>query len=208
MFRLRGGLGSSAGARWTDLRLWLGLGLIVISMLAGAYLLSAGEQSITVWRASADLAVGDVPQVEPINLRLDDSASAYLAATTQPEGRMRVPVQAGALVPASAVGAAESPQGRLVTVAVDSLHMPVGLAAGDVVDVWSMPHDDENLAPPNLILAQGHVHAVDRDNVGVAGEVPVVLEVDEEQSASIIGASKGRITLVEVPLAAQKTGTR
>ena len=208
MFRARAGVGRKAAARWTDLRLWLGLCLIVGSMLAGAYLLSADEDSITVWRASADLAVGDLPQVEPVTVRLEDSASIYLSATTQPEGRMRVPVQAGALLPAAAVGAGDSAQSRLVTVAVDSLHTPVGLSPGDVVDVWATPQDSSNPAPPNLILAQAHVHDVDRDNVGVAGEVPVVLEVDREQSASIIGASRGRISLVEVPLAAQSSSSR
>ncbi|MDO8732795.1 MAG: hypothetical protein Q7L55_09565 [Actinomycetota bacterium] len=189
--------------RWTDLRLWLGLGLVIGSMFAGAFVLSSGEQSVTIWRAATDLAVGDVPQVEAISVRLDDSAAAYLPATSIPEGRMRVPVTAGALLPAAAVGAAEPTTGRLVTVPVDSLHSPVGLAPGDVVDVWATTDDTSNPAPPSLVLAQAHVQAVDRENIGVGGEVPVVLEVASNQAASIIAAARGQISLVEVPLPAQ-----
>ena len=208
MFRAGTALAAGPSARWTDLRLWLGLALIVGSMLAGAYVLSADDQSVTVWRASSDLAVGDLPQVEPVTVRLGDASSAYLSATTQPQGRMRVPVQAGALVPAAALGAAESTQSRLVTVAVDALQAPVGLAAGDVVDVWATPDDKASSAAPSMILAQAHVQAVDRDSIGVGGEVPVVLDVDRTQSAAVIAASRGRVTLVEVPLAAQDAGAR
>ncbi len=190
-------------ARWTDIRLWFGLALIVTSMLAGAYVLSAGEDSMTVWRASTDLAIGDVPQLEPVSVRLDGSAVAYVRATSMPEGRMRVPVAEGALLPVAAVGAAESTTSRLITVAVDSLHSPVGLAPGDVVDVWATTNDTQNPMPPTLVLAQAHVQAVDRENVGVGGELPVVLDVDKDQTAPIIAASRGQISLVEVPLSAQ-----
>ncbi|MDP2014813.1 MAG: hypothetical protein Q8L05_11365 [Actinomycetota bacterium] len=192
------------GARWTDLRLWLGLALIVGSMFAGAYLLSANEQSIEVWRASTDLAVGDVPQVEPVSVRLDAAASAYLVTSSMPQGRMRVPVQAGALLPAAAVGAAESSHDRLVTVPVDALHAPMDLTAGDVVDVWAIPDDSSNPLPPNLVLAEAHVQAVDRENVGVGGEIPVVLAIERDRAASIVAASRGLISLVEVPLSAQR----
>ena len=192
-----------SGARWRDLRLWLGLGLVVCSMLAGAYVLSAGERSITVWRAATDLAVGDAPQVEAVWVQLEDSAAAYLPATSAPVGRMRVPVAAGALLPVAAVGAAQTSTGRLVTVPVDSMHAPVGLAPGDVVDVWATSDDMSNPAPPTLVLAQAHVQAVDRENVGVGGEIPVVLEVDRTQTAQIIAASRGLLSLVEVPLSAQ-----
>lgn len=203
MFGARKGLAGTSGARWTDLRLWLGLALMVGSMFAGAFVLSANEQSITVWRASADLAVGDVPQVEPVSVRLDDAASAYLRTSSAPQGRMRVPVQAGALLPAAAVGGEDSTNGRLVTVPVDALHAPVGLAAGDVVDVWATSDDREDRLPPTLVLASAHVQAVDRENAGVGGEIPVVLEVERDQAAPIIAASRGRIWLVKVPLSAQ-----
>ncbi len=198
-------LAGRTGARWTDLRLWLGLALILGSMFAGAFLLSAQEQSIAVWRASVDLAVGDVPQVEPVSVRLDDSASAYLTTSSRPQGRMRVPVQAGALLPAAAVGAADPSQDRLVTVAVDALHAPMDLTAGDVVDVWATSDDTAHPLPPTLVLAEAHVQAVDRENVGIGGEIPVVLAVDRLQTASIIAASGGHISLVEVPLSAQRT---
>lgn len=189
-------------ARWRDLRLWLGLGLIVGSMFLGASILSGGDRTVTVWRASRDLAVGDQPKVEPITVQLAEASSAYLAIDAPPQGRMRVPVAAGSLLPASAVGAEPTDDGRLLTLPVDSLHAPVGLEAGDVVDVWATAPDSP--ARPVLVLAQAHVDAVDRDDMGVGGEIPVVLRLASGQAAALIAAARGEITLVEVPLRSQE----
>jgi hypothetical protein len=46
--------------RWRDLRLWVGVAIMVLAMFAGAFLLSRGEQTTTVWRASSDLSIGSV----------------------------------------------------------------------------------------------------------------------------------------------------
>ncbi len=204
MFGARRRLTGSRRPRWSDLRLWLGLLLILGSMFAGAYLLSADEESVSVWRASADLAVGDVPQVEPVLVRLGAASTAYLATTDTPIGRMRVPVAAGALLPAAAVGAAEPAHSRLVTLPVDALHAPVGLASGDVVDVWVAPDESSHPATASLVLAEAHVHAVDRENAGVGGEIPVVLDVDRAQAGVLIAVSRGVVSLVKVPLSAQR----
>jgi len=187
--------------RWRDLRLWLGLALIVGSMLLGAAMLSSGEQTVSVWRATRDLAVGDEAEVEPITVRLADASSSYLSTQSMPSGRMRVPVAAGALVPASAVGLPPAQDGRLVTVPIDAVRAPMGIDAGDVVDVWVAPQNSD--ARPTLVLAQAHVHAVDRENIGVGGEIPVVLAIAEHDVAAVIEASREMISLVEVPLDSQ-----
>ena len=64
--------------RLRDLRVWLGLALILGSMFLGAFVLSSGNQTNNVWRATRDLAVGSVPEVESVTLALGDAASTYL----------------------------------------------------------------------------------------------------------------------------------
>lgn len=194
--------------RLLDLRLWLGVALILGAMAIGARVLSSGTATVTVWRASHDLAVGSVPQVEPAVVALDGRESAYLPAVTPPAGRMRQSVAAGALVPATAVGAVVPEATRLVTVPVEPMHAPIGLAAGDIVDVWATPDTTTTAAPPNPtpVLSGIRVEQVDRDVDGLRGEVPVVLAVDATQVAQLVAASRGTITLVLMPLRSQASG--
>jgi hypothetical protein len=194
--------------RLLDLRLWLGVALILVSMLVGAQVLSSGTQTVTVWRASRDLAVGAVPEVQPAVVALDGLESAYLPAVAPPAGRMRQEVAAGALVPATAVGAAVPATTRLVTVPVEPMHAPIGLAAGDIVDVWSTPEATSAAAPPNPtpVLSGIRVEQVDREADGLRGEVPVVLAVDAAQVAQVVAAARGTITLVLTPLPSQAAG--
>ncbi len=174
-------------------------------MFIGAFVMSTGAQTSTVWRATRDLPIGAVPQVEPVALALGDSASAYLPATEVPNGRMKQPVSAGALVPRNAVGAAVPSTSRLVTIPVDPMRAPVGLAAGDVVDVWaSAPKANDGAPPlPTQVLSNVLVADVDREASGMGGELPVVLDIADSQAATLIGATRADISLVLVPLASQ-----
>lgn len=189
--------------QWRDLRLWVGLALILISMLAGARLLSSSQETVTVWRASRDLAPGAVPAAEPVTVVLGDTASAYASASAPLDGRMRVPVSAGALIPANATAPVQTTGTRQVTIAVDPLHAPVELAAGDVVDVWATPSNGgQTTGVPSLVLPKALVLQSSPDALGVAGQLAVVIEVPEPQVSVVVAAVRGgQVDLVEVPLA-------
>jgi hypothetical protein len=191
--------------RLRDLRVWLGLALIIGSMFLGAFVLSSAEHTSNVWRATRDLAVGSVPEVEPATLALGESASTYLAAAQMPLGRMKYPVARGGLIPVNAVGATLPATTRLVTIPVDPMRAPVAIAAGDVVDVWvSAPKANDGVPPiPTLVLSNIRVAEVDRELSGVGGELPVVLNVVDSQTAQLIGATRGDLSLVLVPLSSQ-----
>ncbi len=188
--------------RWRDLRLWLGLALIVGSMVVGSRVLSASQESVTAWRAARDLAPGSVPQLEPVTMPLGPVTGAYATGPDVPEGRMRLAVPAGALVPAAAIAPSEPAGLRLVTVAVDPLHAPAGLAAGDVVDVWHTPAQDTTaIAGPRLVRGGVLVAEALTEAVGMGGEIPVVLEVPEAAVADVVTSLRtGVIDLVRVPL--------
>ena len=193
--------------RWRDVRLWVGLALILVSMVAGARLLSGPDGAALVWRASADLVRGGVPVAEPVQVHLGDAAAAYLPADAPIDGRMLIAVPAGALIPARAVGDPSVGDVREVTVPVDPLHAPVGLTSGDRVDVWSTAKDaattdlDPTAAAPVLVLPGVLVVGADREALGVGGEIPVVLEVPTAQVALLVQALRtGDIDLTSVPI--------
>lgn len=189
--------------RWRDTRLWLGLGFMIVAMVWGASLMSGSESTVTVWRASRDLLPGAVPVVEPVAVSLGAAAESYLTADRPLEGRMILPVTAGSLVPAAAVGGVPSPGARRVTFPVDPLHAPVDLAAGDRVDVWATLTDGGQTpaAPPVLVLPRVLVVSADRESVGVGGEIAVVVEVPESEVSTAVSAIRsGVVDLAAVPI--------
>jgi len=194
-----------AHKKWRDTRIWLGLGFIVAAMFLGAFVMSSGTATSTVWRATRDLPVGAVPEVEPVSVALGDSVATYLPAAELPQGRMKLPVASGGLLPRNAVGAPVPATSRLVTIPVDPLRVPVGLAAGDVVDVWASEAKSNDGAPllPTLVLSNIRVADVNHEASGMGGELPVVLDIAESQTAQLLGATRGEISLVLVPLPSQ-----
>jgi hypothetical protein len=189
--------------RWRDTRLWLGLGLMIIAMAWGASLMSSSDSTVTVWRASRDLVPGALPIVEPVAVSLGAAAGSYARADAPIEGRMTLPVSAGALVPMAAIGTAPSTGTRRVTIPVDPLHAPIDLAAGDRVDVWATASDggQTSIAPPSLVLPQVLVVSADRESVGVGGEIAVVIEVPQaDVSAAIAAIRSGVVDLAAVPI--------
>ena len=65
-------------ARASDLRLWLGILLLVGSTTAGYLLLSRGEDTVTVWRVTRDLAPGAAPtSLERVSVSRDVAGQGY-----------------------------------------------------------------------------------------------------------------------------------
>src|SRR6478752_2109732 len=93
--------------RWLDLRLLLGVLLVLGSVLLGARVIGAADATVPVWAAASDLAAGSrltAADLVAVDVRLDRTAAAYLATGSRPEGRtLDRPVHAGELVPRSAL---------------------------------------------------------------------------------------------------------
>ena len=76
--------------RWLDLRLMLGVLLVLGSLLLGARIVSAADATVPVWAVADDLAAGTeltVDDLVAVDVRLDGTADAYLSTGTRPEGR-------------------------------------------------------------------------------------------------------------------------
>ncbi|MEP6842655.1 MAG: hypothetical protein ABJA11_03980 [Pseudolysinimonas sp.] len=129
-----------------DLRLVLGV-LLVVGSVAGVFgIVTAADRRVTVYAAAAALATGervDAGDLVQRSVALDGSDRLYLAVGDIPSGGLVVtqPVAKGQLLPTSAVGS---------TVGVRSTSLVLQLATrvsgavvpGASVDIWAAPDQD------------------------------------------------------------------
>src|SRR4051794_24259937 len=195
--------------RWLDLRLMLGLVLVLGSVLLGARVVSAADATVPVWAAAGDLAAGTVltpADLVAVDVRLDDVAGSYLAASTRPEGRtLARAVRSGELLPRTAL---EEPA-ELVQLAlpVQAGYVPPALDRGQVVDVYAVADPaagavvstDAGVTP---VVTAAPVQAVSGRSEGVLSTatttVQVVVSVPVERAPAVLGAIGGRPLVVVV----------
>lgn len=128
---------------WRDPRLWIGVAIVAVSVVAGARLLAAADDSVAVWSATADLVAGDevtADDLEVRQVRFVDAADldAYVAAD-QPlsaDARLVRGVGQGELLPRAALGTADDTGVLKLPLAVDPALVPDSVAAGSVVSVY------------------------------------------------------------------------
>src|SRR3954453_12709513 len=131
---------------WRNPRLLLGLLLVAASVVAGARLMAAADDTVAVWTVARDLPEGATLTADDLvrrQLGFPDEATAdgYLAATDAPPAAATLnrPVSKGELLPRAAI--AQQAGADLVevpiSVAVDDL--PATVRQGSVVDIWVAP---------------------------------------------------------------------
>ncbi|MGD9957034.1 MAG: SAF domain-containing protein [Candidatus Nanopelagicales bacterium] len=195
-----------AGRR--DLRLAAGVALVVLSVVLGSRILAAAGDREQVWSLAAPLAAGTTLQADDlvaVPVALDDLA-AYVPASTDVVGQvLRRDAAAGELLPASALGDAGAVDLRWVTVPVDPLHAPPGLARGERVDVYVTPSDGAAVGAgvqvlPSLVLPGVLVDDPgSSDASGVTDLLGVVLEVPASDADRAVAAARaGDVDLVRV----------
>jgi len=129
--------------RWFDLRLGLGVILVLGSVAVGARVVAAADDTTAMLVATEDLAPGQALSgevVEASDVRLAGAADLYLTGQVGDGYVVTRHVSAGELLPRAAVAPlAELEELRYVTVPLDSAETPSGLRSGDLVDVWLVP---------------------------------------------------------------------
>ncbi|WP_244522386.1 SAF domain-containing protein [Geodermatophilus africanus] len=203
--------------RWLDLRLVLGVLLVLGSVLLGARVVAAADATVPVWSAAGDLAAGTVlttGDLVAVDVRLDDIAGAYLATSTRPEGRtLARAVRGGELLPRTAL---EEPA-ELVQLAlpVQAGYVPPGLDRGQVVDVYAVADPavgatGAGSGSVTLVVAAAPVQAISGRTEGVLSTatttVQVVVSVPAGQAPAVLGAIGGRPLVVVVHGSVDATG--
>ena len=195
--------------RWLDLRLVLGLLLVLGSVLVGARVVTAAGATVPVWSAARDLAGGTVlrsADLVAVDVRLDAAAGAYLSTRVSLEGRvLDRSVRRGELLPRSAV---DRPRPVVqVALPVQAGFVPPSLTRGQLVDVYALAGSGgaANTTPPSpvtLVAAGVTVQELSARSSGVlsapTATVQVVVSVPEERAAQVLGAISGRSLAVVV----------
>jgi hypothetical protein len=177
--------------------------------VVGAATLSRGGESVVVLRAVTDLSAGTQAfDVEPVSVPPSVAEAGYatpadLGAAPQ---TLRWPVPAGQLLPLAALANEPRHDRRLVTVPLDPIRAPVGLAAGDLVDVWTTAESSAETAAavPSLVLSRVAVADLSTDGSAVSGDLGVVLDVEASEVGALVTAARsGVIDLAAIPVTAQ-----
>lgn len=192
---------------WLDLRLVLGVLLVLGSVLLGARVVGSADATVPVWAAAGDLAAGTeltADDLVAVDVRLDDAASAYLSTRTRPEGStLSRAVRAGELLPGSAL---EQPAALVqVALPVQAGYVPPRLDRGDLVDVYAVA--DPALGATTgtggevtLVVEQATVQALSGRTDGVLATptttVQVVVSVAEGDADDLLAAIGGRPLVV------------
>jgi hypothetical protein len=193
--------------RWLDLRLVLGVLLVLGSVLVGARVIGAADATVPVWAAQGDLAAGTVLAADDlavVDVRLDSVAGGYVSATVRPEGRtLARAVGEGELLPRAALEAAD----ELVRVAlpVQAAWVPPGLRRGQLVDVYAVADPATGAVGAaeggvDLVVGNAPVQALSGAADGVLSTptttVQVVVSVPADDAPDVFAAVGGRPLVV------------
>lgn len=131
---------------WRNPRLLLGVLLVAGSVVLGARLLAAADDTVGVWAVRRDLPVGaalGAGDLERRQIRFPDEQTAdrYLAATDAlpDSATLSRPVAAGELLPRSAFAEHQAADLVEVPISILSDDLPATVRQGSVVDVWVAP---------------------------------------------------------------------
>ncbi|MDP9241359.1 MAG: SAF domain-containing protein [Actinomycetota bacterium] len=203
-------LGSPAARRlrqpsWLDLRLVVGVLLVLISVVLGARIVAAADSSTRVWAVRADLAAGTTltdDDVRVVRVRLFDDADRYLSAAASPAGRtISRSLGAGELLPRAALSGQSS--GRLLSLPVPVGHAPDGLHRGQQIDVYATSKST-GTGPPgrtDRILTGVPVQGVRAPRAGLSGgsaDYAVLIVVPPDDVSAVIAALRTAVIDVTV----------
>jgi hypothetical protein len=131
---------------WRDPRMWVGIAIVAASVVAGALVLGASDDTEQVWAAARTMGTGHVLTADDVTVRRVHFADASEAALYYPGGeplpadlRLAHGIGAGELLPRGAVGTAAADQLRQVPISVAADQVPGAVSAGASVDVYLRP---------------------------------------------------------------------
>ena len=188
-----------------DLRLVIGLALVIAAAVAGFLLVTAADNSTAVYVANKALSPGHVIQQSDLvltDVKLGKSGRSYLTASELTEGAVVTKsVGAGELVPISAVGTAKQVATTNVVVQLD-LPLSSDAAEGSTVDVWaSMAAGQGVFGPPAVIISGAQIaHITEATGLAAStGGVRVEIVVPQSKVAALLESQANGDAISLVP---------
>ncbi len=215
---------------WLNFRLIAGVLLVLVSVIAGARVVTAANTSDLVWAAESDLAAGTVltsDDIRAVSVRLADTGGSYLPSSSDPAGSvLNSPIGAGELLPRSILTETSS----LVDIAlpIAAGFVPPSLQRGQLVDVYAIDTtpDSSPAAPgipgatqeeteesPSSEIVRLVVRAAVVQLIAGRGDgalslgsstIQVVISVEADRAAGVFAAIAGR----QLALAARSSASR
>ncbi len=185
-------------------RYLLGLILIITSFLSAFLISSASDRTITVWASSTDLAPGKIIEekdITPVKVRLLNNAEQYLDAKVEIVGTSVVRrIGAAELIPSFALSTQADTSLQRVPIQVERLMSPLGLSAGDIVDIYGVPNQlsSQTGVVSELILESVGVENIDNTGGEIGGAIGITLLVPDTLVPDLIATmSSFNFLLVE-----------
>jgi hypothetical protein len=192
----------------------VGLVLVAGSVVLGARLMSAADDTVGVWVLAKDLPAGatlGTDDLERRQVRFPDAATAdrYLASDQQvPDGSvLGRPLGAGELLPRGALASAGRRDLVEVPVSVAADDLPATVRQGSVVDVWVTPKvaaTADGSPAATKVLDDVVVVAVPRrsDTLAPQATRQVIVGVPSDRAtslgAALGGMADGRVVVAKV----------
>ena len=177
----------------------MGVAIVAASVVAGARLLAAADDTVPVWSAATDMGAGDrVTSADLVASRVRfadaDALEGYFTVDDELPADMQLTsgITAGELLPRSSVGSTTRSGLVELPVAVDPEQVPPSVDAGAVVDVYVVgaasvtadKADRESTGGPvlaNVTVVEAPELA---DSFGTTGKRQLVLAVPEADATS------------------------
>ena len=196
---------SLSSSRRLDLRLIIGVVIVIATALAGFALVSAADNTTSVYTAAKSLSPGHVIKDSDLvltDVKLGKSSSAYLDAKGLTQGAVVTKaVAAGELVPLSAVGTAKQVATTNVVVQLD-LPLSSDAVVGSNVDVWaSMAAGQGIFGPPAVIISGAQIaHITEATGLAAStGGVRVEIVVPQSKVAALLESQANGDAISLVP---------
>jgi hypothetical protein len=190
-------------AFWGDARFFLGVLLVIASVVGVWLVVAAARQTVPVYAAAHTIVPGEpiaAADVTVVDVALGPVADTYLGEGELGDAIVATrTIQAGELVPAAAVGDADS--ARTTSVVVRSaVDVPASVAAGSVVEVWSAPLLERGTYDePRVLVADATVVSVTRDDSmigGGAAALELVIPRDDVSATLAAMADESALSIV------------
>jgi len=182
-------------------RKFIGVGVLLISLLAAVTLAGQADNSVSMWGAKFSLSPGSAiksSDLEIVKVSLGNQAPKYFSNKAVLVGSFLLkPIGQGELIPVSAI--TKSPSGssfKEIPIGISKSDLPVDLRAGDIVDLYSIPIKDPK-ALTSLVVSKIRISQVDSTSQNMGGVVTVLFSVDQKVVLNITDAMQmGRIVVV------------
>lgn len=193
--------------RWKDPRLIVGIVLVVASVLMGALLVSRLSETTAVLVARSPIVPGDefdAADLVTVELRLGDQTDLYVGTVDAvPEGAVATrTIQAGELVPMSAIGQGEEVPLRPVVIPVDAT-VAESVTPGATVELWhtSPATDDGGTGQAELLVPDAVVRRIEEgSSLGMRSmAVEVLVPADSLADVLEVLSKEERLDVIGVP---------